>query len=64
MDGGKKAQKQYLKTEQRVQLGKRNCIVYEGKRGGKYVKYNGEFVSLTTALNKKYHVLCKANSKS
>lgn len=60
---GKKAPKQYSKTDERVQVGNRNCIVYEGKRGGKYVKYNGEFITLTAALNKKYHVLCKANSK-
>lgn len=38
-------------TKQRIQMGGRSAIVYEGARGGKYVKKGGEFVSLS-ALKK------------
>ena len=38
-------------TKQRIQMGGRSAVVYEGTRGGKYVKKGGEFVSLS-ALKK------------
>lgn len=37
-------------TGGRVQLGGRNAVVYEGPRGGKYIKQNGGFVPVKKAL--------------
>lgn len=42
--GGSKAP--MVKTSDRVKIGKVVRIVYQGKRGGKYVKMNGVFVPL------------------
>lgn len=38
------------KTEQKIQIGNRMAIVYEGPRGGKYVKKNGKFVSVKNIM--------------
>ena len=37
------------RTSRHVKLGNRSAVVYEGPRGGKYVKVKGEFVSLAKA---------------
>lgn len=34
----------------RVQLGGRNAVVYQGPRGGKYVKVGGSYVALSKAV--------------
>lgn len=41
-------------TEQRVVLPgqKKECVVYVGSRGGKYVKKNGTFVNMKDVLKK------------
>ncbi len=38
-------------TAERVQLGGRKAVVYQGPRGGKYVKTGGEYVSLSKAMS-------------
>jgi hypothetical protein len=45
--GGNK--KSLKKTNERMQLGGKSAVVYEGTRGGKYVKKNGKFISLKQA---------------
>jgi hypothetical protein len=35
-----------IKTSSKVKIGKREYVVYEGKRGGKYIKSKGVYVSL------------------
>lgn len=54
--GGKASKKSATssctKTSEKVTVGKREYCVYEGKRGGKYVKMNNEFVALKKALGK------------
>lgn len=44
--GGKKVSK----TNQRVSIGGKERVVYEGVRGGKYIKKGGELVSLSKIL--------------
>jgi hypothetical protein len=53
--GGKKksAVSSPKKTEKKVKIGNRECVVYEGSRGGKYVRMNNKFVPLKEA--KKQH---------
>jgi hypothetical protein len=41
-----------LPTNKRVQLGGNTRIVYQGKRGGEYIKMSGGFVSLAEAKKK------------
>lgn len=41
------------RTAARVQLGGRNAVVYQGPRGGKYVKVGGEYVPVAKAVNAK-----------
>lgn len=40
------------KTCDRVQMGGRNAIVYEGPRGGRYIKKAGEYVSVKKAIKR------------
>ena len=40
------AGRKYKKTGQKVKVGNRDRVVYEGVRGGKYVKMNGGMKSL------------------
>jgi hypothetical protein len=40
------AGRKYKKTGQKVKVGNRDRVVYEGVRGGKYVKMNGGMRSL------------------
>jgi hypothetical protein len=49
----KKSAATYTKTSAKVKVGKRECVVYEGKRGGKYVRMNNEYVSVKKALQSK-----------
>lgn len=44
--GGKVTQKKFVKTDERVTLKGKEKVVYIGTRGAKYVKVNGEYVSL------------------
>lgn len=46
LTGGKKL----ARTAARVQLGGRNAVVYQGPRGGKYVKMGGSYVALSKAV--------------
>jgi hypothetical protein len=52
MSGGKSTRTtmDYKKTNTKVTVGKRECVVYEGKRGGKYVRMNKEYMPLKKAL--------------
>ena len=50
----------YKKTDQRIQIGTRNAVVYEGQRGGKYIRTDGKYVS----LKKPTHSVCGAGSRS
>ena len=44
--GAKKQAKTLTPSKQRVKVGKATRIVYEGPRGGKYVKKDGKLVPL------------------
>lgn len=44
--GAKKKKPTMTKTSQKVQYKNRSCVVYQGTRGGKYIKHNKEYVSL------------------
>lgn len=48
----KKEGKKVKKTAERVKVGCQNKVVYEGPKGGKYIKQNGGFVSLKDLLPK------------
>lgn len=48
--GKKKKDGKKVKTEKRVKVGCQNKIVYEGPKGGKYIKQNGGFISLKDLL--------------
>jgi hypothetical protein len=53
--GGGKKNKTYTKSDKRFMNGKRQMVIYLGKRGCEYVKTAGEYVSLTKfikAINK------------
>lgn len=52
LSGGKKktAAKSVTPSKDRVKVGQANRVVYEGPRGGKYVKVNGEVVPLKKAV--------------
>jgi hypothetical protein len=53
--GGGKNNKTYTKSDKRFMNGKRQMVIYLGKRGCEYVKTAGEYVSLTKfikAINK------------
>ena len=47
LEGG--AKKALVKTGLKVKLGGRSAVVYEGERGGKYVKQNGKIVPVKKA---------------
>ena len=40
------------RTSRHIKIGNRSAVVYEGPRGGEYVKLNGEFVSVARALRR------------
>ncbi len=44
--GAKRKKPTMTKTSQKVQYKNRSCVVYQGTRGGKYIKHNKEYVSL------------------
>jgi len=44
--------KKYNKTNDKIKVGNRDAVVYEGQRGGKYVKIKNEYVNIRN-LNKK-----------
>ena len=46
MNGGRGAQPKVTKTTQKTLIGNRMHVVYEGRRGGKYVKQKGQYVLL------------------
>jgi hypothetical protein len=46
--GGKKKASP-KRTEQKVMIGKKERVVYKGVRGGKYVKWNGKYVTVAEA---------------
>ena len=48
-----KAAKAYVKSIKRLMYGKRNMVIYLGKRGGEYVKVKGEYMSLAKFRGKK-----------
>lgn len=48
--GKKKPAKTVTPSKDRVKVGQANRVVYEGPRGGKYVKVNGEVVPLKKAV--------------
>jgi hypothetical protein len=41
-----KSVKKYKRTDKRVKIGLDEYVVYEGSRGGKYVRRNGKYKSL------------------
>jgi hypothetical protein len=43
ISGGEKSKK---KTKERILVEGKNCIIYTGPRGGKYIKKNSKFVSV------------------
>jgi hypothetical protein len=43
---GGKSVKKYKRTDKRVKIGLDEYVVYEGSRGGKYVRRNGKYRSL------------------
>jgi hypothetical protein len=51
--GGRGKIKIYTKSIKRFMYGKRNMVIYVGKRGGEYVKVKGEYVSLAKFRLKK-----------
>jgi hypothetical protein len=52
--GGKSSNKcAHKRTDKKVKVGNATRCVYEGPRGGQYVKINNKFVSLKSALKKK-----------
>ena len=52
----------YKKTDQCIQIGTRNAVVYEGQRGGKYIRTDGKYV-LVSSLKKPTHSVCGAGSR-
>jgi len=44
--GARKGPQKLTKTAQKVVVGNRQCVVYEGRRGGRYVKQKGQFVPI------------------
>jgi hypothetical protein len=60
--GGGKNNKTYTKSDKRFMNGKRQMVIYLGKRGCKYVKTAGEYVSLSKfikIINKNKKVITK-----
>lgn len=45
--GGAKKSVAYKKTDKKVKVGNRDHCIYVGPRGGKYVKMNGKYRSLS-----------------
>jgi hypothetical protein len=55
-EGGKAIKKTYTKSAKRFMNGKKQMVIYLGKRGGEYLKVKGEYMSLAKyikAANKK-----------
>jgi hypothetical protein len=60
--GGGKNNKIYIKSDKRFMNGKRNMVIYLGKRGCKYVKVKGEYISISKfikTINKNKKVITK-----
>jgi len=51
--GNKTKQQKYKKTDKKVKYKKREYVIYVGKRGGKYIKINKEYVNLKQLITKK-----------
>ena len=49
-NGGSASCKGPVQTEKRVLIGGKSRVVYQGKRGGEYIKKGGEFMSLVKAI--------------
>lgn len=59
---GGKNNKTYIKSDKRFMNGKRNMVIYLGKRGCKYVKVKGEYISISKfikTINKNKKVITK-----
>lgn len=49
-NGGSASCKGPMQTQKRVLIGGKSRVVYQGKRGGEYIKKGGEFMSLVKAI--------------
>lgn len=50
--GGGKLYNKFKKTRETININGRNRVIYQGKKGGKYIKYNKKFISLATFIKK------------